>query len=60
MNDFIKDKKNQNAVRKSEIASVRYAINKGGVTITFKLKSGDEVYFFDYLESDAKNIIESL
>jgi hypothetical protein len=61
MSDFIKDKSNKNAVRKTEIATARYSLNKGGVaTVIFKLKSGEEINWFDYYEADAKKIIESL
>jgi hypothetical protein len=61
MSEFIKDKNNKNAILKTEIVNVRYTLSRGGVaTVIFKLKTGEEINWFDYFESEAKKIIESL
>jgi len=61
MSRFVKDKTGKSAIQKSEIATAKYTINKGGdVSLIFKLKDGTELNWFDYYEAEAKKIIEAL
>jgi hypothetical protein len=61
MSEFVKDRNNKDSIRKSEIIRARYALTKGNrATLIFTLRNNEEINWFDYFESEAILVIESL